>query len=117
MPIGCGQLDHLCRLRACWLLNLFQRVQTHAKIGSRLGHECVDVVEASVLVSPAKLAVSCRLCNGHIKEDTRSRIIPKLPCSVAKRFEEERGAFTVQFLFLNSDEPITHSPRLARSTL
>ena len=109
MPIRCGQFDYLRWLRASRLFDLFQAVQTYAKIGSGFGGECVDVKEVSILITPAKLPVSPGFQPGDVKHNSRSRIVTKIPLRLAKMLDEQGSAFCIQFLFSDSDKPITHS--------
>ena len=117
IPIGRGQFDDLSWLRARRLFDLFKRMQTCAEVGSGLGCECVDVKEVSILITPAKLPMPRSFQRSHMKHNTWARIVTKLPWRIAKMLNEQRRAFCVQFLFSDSDEPITHGPSLAPPTL
>ena len=109
MPIRRGQFDYLRWLRASRLFDLFKAVQTYAKIGGGFRGECVDVKEVSILITPAKLPMAPGFQPRDVKHNSRSRIVTKLPLRIAKMFDEHGSAFCVQFLFFDSDEPITHS--------
>ena len=109
MPISCGQFDYLRWLRASRLFDLFKAVHTYAKIGGGFGGECVDVREVSILITPAKLPMSPGFQPRDMKHNSRSGIVAKLPWRIAKMLDEQGSAFCAQFLFSDSDEPITHS--------